>query len=83
MRATRSRTTSLLVAAGAAFAVSAMICAPSAGADPATTDCQAGQVVIDGQCSVPQVNTNNAPVDHPNVTGPVMGGGGGDSGHGR
>jgi hypothetical protein len=58
MRATRSRTTSLLVA---------------------VMDCQAGQVVIDGQCSVPQVNTNNAPVDHPNVTGPVMG----DSGHWR
>jgi len=36
MRATKSRTTSFLVAAGAAFVVSALIGAPTAGANPAS-----------------------------------------------
>ena len=72
MRATKSRSISLLAGA---FAVSALIGAPTAVADPATTDCEAGQVVIDGQCNVPQVDPNNvvAPVDVPNGSGPVMG----------
>ena len=71
MRATKSRSISLLAGA---FAVSALIGAPTAVADPATTDCEAGQVVIDGQCNVPQVDPNNvvAPVDVPNGSGPVM-----------
>ena len=72
MRATKSRSIALLAGA---FAVSALIGAPTAVADPATTDCEAGQVVIDGQCNVPQVDPNNvvAPVDVPNGSGPVMG----------
>ena len=54
MRPTRSRTiTSLLAAVGAGFAVSAMIGAPAAIAQPGTIDCQDGQIVIDGQCNVP------------------------------
>ncbi len=76
MRPTRSRTiTSLLAAVGAGFAVSAMIGAPAAIAQPGTIDCQDGQIVIDGQCNVPQVDPNNvvAPVEMPNGTGPVMG----------
>jgi hypothetical protein len=75
-----------LAAAGAAFVVSAMIGAPTAGADPATIDCQAGQIVIDGQCNVPQVGPNNVPKGPTSGgTGVVGGGGGGDSGggHGR
>ena len=72
MRARKSRSISLLAGA---FAVSALIGAPTAVADPAITDCEAGQVVIDGQCNVPQVDPNNvvAPVDVPNGSGPVMG----------
>jgi hypothetical protein len=64
-----------------------MIGAPTAGADPATIDCQAGQIVIDGQCNVPQVLPNNNVPKGPTGggTGVVSGGGGGDSGggHGR
>ena len=84
MRATKSRTTSFLAAAGAAFVVSAMIGAPAAGADPATIDCQAGQIVIDGQCNVPQVDPKNVPKD-PNSGGTGVVGGGGvyGGGHGR
>src|SRR5258707_9338990 len=72
MRATKSRAISLLAAA---FAVSALIGAPTAVADPATTDCQDGQIVIDGQCNVAQVDPNNVvpPMDHPNAGDPVMG----------
>jgi hypothetical protein len=75
-----------LAAAGAAFVVSAMIGAPTAAADPATTDCQAGQIVIDGQCNVPQVDpNNNVPRGPTNGGTGVVGGGGGDygGGHGR
>ena len=62
MRPTRSRTiTSLLAAVGAGFAVSAMIGAPTAVAQPGDTACAPGQVVIDGQCNVPDNNTNIAP----------------------
>jgi hypothetical protein len=50
MRPTSSRTiTSLLAAAGAGFAVSAMIGAPIAVAQV----CEPGQVEIDGQCTEP------------------------------
>ena len=87
MRATKSRPISLLAAAFAAFAVSALIGAPTAVADPATIDCQEGQIVIDGQCNVGQVDPNRVdvpPVDHPYGGGPVMGDPGmGDAGHGR
>lgn len=80
MRATTSRTTSLSAALGAAFAVCGMIAAPIAGADPNTIACQPGQVVIDGQCNVPQTNANNAPpMDHHDSSP----GGGSDGGHGR
>ena len=54
MRPTRSQpVTSLLAAVGAGFAVSALIGAPTAIAQPGTIDCQDGQIVIDGQCNVP------------------------------
>jgi hypothetical protein len=85
MRATRSRTiTSLLAAAGGGFAVSAMIGAPTAVAEPNTTDCQPGQVVIDGQCSVPN-NANNVPAPPPpnGTGGPGMGSGDHSGGYGR
>ena len=60
MRATRSRTiTSLLAAVGAGFAVSAMIGAPAAVAQPGDTACAPGQVVIDGQCNVPDNATTS------------------------
>ena len=90
MRPTRSRTiTSLLAAVGAGFAVSAMIGAPAAVAQV----CEPGQVIIDGQCSVPG-NNMNIPAAPPDGTGgpgmgsggPVMGGGDsgmGGGGHGR
>jgi hypothetical protein len=81
MRATKSRTASFLAAAGAAFAVSAMIGAPTAGADPGTIDCQPGQIVIAGQCSLPAAPTNNVPPPQ-NGTGPGMGGGDHSGGHG-
>ena len=74
MRATRSRIiTSLLAVVGAGFAVSAMIGAPAAVAQPDIA-CEPGQVVIDGQCNVPENNANNVPAAQ---GGPVMGGGGG------
>ena len=86
MRATRSRIiTSLLAAVGAGFAVSAMIGAPAAVAQPDIA-CEPVQVVIDGQCNVPENNANNVPAA---PGGPVMGGGGGPvmggdgGGHGR
>ena len=77
MRPTKSRTiTSLLAAVGAGFAVSAMIGAPAASAQPGDIACEAGQVVIDGQCNIPDNNANNvfAP---PGGTGGGYGGGGG------
>jgi hypothetical protein len=90
MRPTKSRTiASLLAAVGAGFAVSAIIGAPAAVAQPGDTACAPGQVVIDGQCNVPD-NANNVPAPHDGTGGPVMGGGdsgmgGGDhgGGHGR
>jgi hypothetical protein len=91
MRPTRSRTiTSLLAAAGAGFAVSVMIGAPTAVAQPGDTACAPGQVVIDGQCNVPD-NANNVPAPQDGSGGmPGMGSGGpgmgsGDQGggHGR
>ena len=91
MRATRSRIiTSLLAAVGAGFAVSAMIGAPAAVAQPDIA-CEPGQVVIDGQCNVPDVNANNLPsggMPEMGGGGPVMGGGapvmgGGDYGGGH
>ena len=54
----------------AAFATLAAICAPVAGAQPNSVDCQQGQIVIDGQCRHRAAPTN-APA-------PGMGTGGGD-----
>ena len=90
MRPTKSRTiTSLLAAVGAGFAVSAIIGAPAAVAQPGDTACAPGQVVIDGQCNVPD-NANNVPAPQDGTGGPGMGSGdsgmgGGDhgGGHGR
>ena len=85
MRPTKSRTiTSLLAAIGAGFAVSAMIGAPAAVAQPDIA-CEGGQVVIDGQCNVPDNNMNMVPAS---PGGPGMGGGGpgmggGDQGGGH
>lgn len=56
-----SRITALVVTAGAAFAVSATVGAATALADPGTIACEGGQIVIDGQCSVPDINSNNVP----------------------
>ena len=84
MRPTRSRTiTSLLAAVGAGFAVSAMIGAPAAVAQPGDTACEPGQVVIDGQCNVPDNNMNMVPASPggPGMGGPGMGGGGYGPGH--
>ena len=86
MRPTRSRTiTSLLAAVGAGFAVSAMIGAPTAVAQPGNTACEPGQVVIDGQCNVPGNNMNIGPASPggPGMGsgGPVMGGGDYGGGH--
>ena len=87
MRPTRSRTiTSISATVGAGFAVFAMIGAPTAVGDPGTTDCQAGQVVIDGQCNVPDMNANVPAPDVPapqNGGGPGMGGGDMGDGHAR
>jgi hypothetical protein len=54
----------------AAFATLAATGAPVASAGPNSTDCQQGQIVIDGQCAAPPAPTN-APA-------PGMGSGGGD-----
>jgi hypothetical protein len=77
MRLSKSQTTSLLVAIGAA---SAIAYAPAAVADPGnTTACQAGQIVIDGQC-----NTAPAPNDAPASDGKAPAAGTSDQhgGHG-
>ena len=82
MLATSSRIiTALLAAAGAAFAVSATIGAPTAVAQPGTIECQQGQVVIDGQCAVPDTNANNVTAPQGGTGGAGMyGGGSGTSG---
>ena len=61
MPATSSRTASLLAAAGAAFAVFAMI-----GAAPAVADdlvCSDGEVAVDGACVAVVSNTDAPPPD--------------------
>src|SRR5262249_9497043 len=86
MRPTKSRTiTSLLAAVGAGFAVSAIIGAPAAVAQPDIV-CEPGQVVIDGQCNVPDNSANNVPAPQDRTGGSGMGGGDsgmGGGGHGR
>ena len=52
-----------------------MIGAPTAVAQPGTIDCQGGQIVIDGQCNVPNNNANNVPALPGGTGGPGMGGG--------
>jgi hypothetical protein len=54
-----------------------MIGAPAAVAQV----CEPGQVEIDGQCTVPDINANNVPAPPDGTGGPVMGGGG-DTGMG-
>jgi hypothetical protein len=71
MRKYAQRSAPFLLAA--AFATLAAIGAPVAGAAPNNTDCQQGQVVIDGQCAAPPAPTN-APA-------PAMGGGGDKRGY--
>jgi hypothetical protein len=61
MPVTRSRTASLLAAAGAAFAVSAMI-----GAAPAVADdlvCSDSEVAVGGACVAVVSNTDAPPLD--------------------
>jgi hypothetical protein len=73
MRATRSPIiTALLAAVGAAFAVSALIGAPTAVAQPTNPTCEPGQVLIDGKCTVPQTHATNVPAPPPG--NPGMGG---------
>ena len=73
MRPTRSRTiTSLLAAVGAGFAVSAMIGAPAAVAQPGDTACAPGQVVIDGQCTFSDNNATTTSPAPPDGTGTLM-----------
>ncbi len=61
MRPTRSRTiTSLLAAVAAEFAVSAMIGAPAAVAQPDDLTCSNGEVALDGTCVPPNDNTSTA-----------------------
>src|SRR5262245_4135610 len=75
-RPTKSRTiTSLLAAVGAGFAVPAIIGAPAAVAQPDIV-CEPGQVVIDGQCNVPDTNANNVPAPQDGTGGPGMDSGG-------
>src|ERR1700737_5467207 len=75
MPATSSRTPSPLAAAGAAFAVSAMI-----GAAPAVADnliCSDGETAVDGACVAVVSNTDAPPPDvtpldsSPNVAPPL------------
>ena len=82
MRPTKSRTITSLFAVGAGFAVSAIIGAPAAVAQPGDTACAPGQVVIDGQCNVPD-NANSVPAPQDGTGGPGMGGGDHSGGHGR
>ena len=53
-----------------------MIGAPAAVAQPGDTACAPGQVVIDGQCNVPDNNMNIAPAPPGGTGDPGMGGGG-------
>jgi hypothetical protein len=78
VRLSKTQTTSILAAAGA---VSALLCAPAAVADPGDTACAPGQMVIDGQCNTPPA-PNNAPAPPPVGTGSAPGGGD-QGGHGR
>ncbi|PXX11896.1 hypothetical protein [Mycolicibacterium moriokaense] len=61
MPATRSRTASLLAAAGAAFAVSALIGAAPAAADDLV--CSDSEVAVDGACVAVVSNTDAPPPD--------------------
>lgn len=61
MFTSKSRVAATIIAAGASCAAFAMIQASTAAADPATIDCEPGQVVIDGQCNLPPVDNAPAP----------------------
>jgi hypothetical protein len=76
-----TRTTALLTLAGAAFAVSAAVSAPVAVADD-TVACEPGQVVIDGNCTVPAPPVQDdfaPPANDFFAPAPMADGGGGDS----
>jgi hypothetical protein len=75
MRLSKSRTISTIAATGAVFA---MVCAPAAAADPGTTACEPGQIVIDGQCNIPPAPGINVP---PQNGGAPAAGSGDQSGH--
>ncbi|MBJ7339724.1 hypothetical protein [Mycolicibacterium sp.] len=80
MAATRSRTTALLTTAGAMLAAAAVIYAPVAAADD-TIACEPGQIVIDGNCSVPgpPPQDDSAPAANDFFAPAPMDNGGGDS----
>ncbi len=63
MRLSVLRSGARVVVVGAVVTASALLGASSALADQ-TTDCQPGQVVIDGQCSVPAPQTGSQPSDN-------------------
>lgn len=61
MSSSALRSKAVLAAIGAAMAASAAFAAaPSAVADPNTTACQPGQIVIDGQCVAQPPQTGSA-----------------------
>ena len=60
MRPTKSRTITSLFAVGAGFAVSAIIGAPAAVAQPDDLTCSNGEVALDGTCVPPNDNTSTA-----------------------
>ncbi|TGD87002.1 hypothetical protein BayCH28_15060 [Mycolicibacterium sp. CH28] len=65
MSSSALRSSFALAVFGGALAASIAFGAPSAFADPGnTTSCQPGQVVIDGQCSVPAPQTDSPPPDN-------------------
>lgn len=72
MRATSRTVASLFAVVGAALAASAATGAPTALAQPGDIVCEPGQVVIDGQCSIP---TTGIPNTGNNVPAPPYGGG--------
>lgn len=82
MRRSKLRTTPLSAAVVAAFAVSAMLSAPTSFAEPGNTVCEPGQIVIDGQCNMPAAPPNIAPAP-PYGSGSGMGSGDNGSVHPR
>lgn len=79
MRTMKFRTTAVVTTAGAVLAVSAALFAPTAAADD-TIACEAGQIVIDGNCQVPPPAEDDfAPPPSDFFAPAPMDNGGGDS----